>query len=123
MKNFFIAILVMFCMTALSGMAVNAAEITLAWDANDPAPDGYVVFVRQIGQEYNYVDRTYQVISPVTQVTVTGLSENITYAFVVRAYIGDQTSRDSNEVVYTIQAPPQQIVIPQRVNGIRIIFE
>ena len=108
-----------------------AADVQLAWDANDPAPTGYAVFVRPIAGAYDYNDMAYDV-GPALTVTIPALTEGQTYAFVARAYVEytDATgnparnwSGDSNEIVYTPTEAPQQIVIPQRINGIRIIFE
>lgn len=101
--------------------AAQAADVTLAWDANDPAPDGYRLFVRLEGQAYDYSAPAWQ--GTATTGTITDLVEGTTYAFVVRAYVGSVESADSNEVVYTPEAATQQIVIPRRVNGIRILFE
>ncbi|MCJ8500760.1 choice-of-anchor U domain-containing protein [Desulfatitalea alkaliphila] len=84
--------------------ATWAAQVTLQWDANDPAPDGYRLF-RCEG------DGTYDFSSPVwdgdtTSYTVTGLAEGATYRFVVRAYQTDLESGNSNEVTYTVPAAP-----------------
>ena len=117
-------------LTLFAGAAL-AADVQLAWDANDPAPTGYAVFVRPIAGVYDYNDMAYDVGSALT-VTIPALTEGQTYAFVARAYVeytdaaGDTVrnwSGDSNEVVYTPSEAPQQIVIPQRIKGIRIIFE
>jgi hypothetical protein len=105
---------------AMASTAI-AGEVTLAWDANNPAPDGYRLFVRETDQEYDYLAPAWE--GTATQATISNLSEGVERAFVVRAYIGDNESGDSNEVVYTIEAQPEPVIIPQRVKGLRIIFE
>jgi chitinase len=125
------ALAVMLLILTLFAGAALAADVQLAWDANDPAPTGYAVFVRPIAGAYDYNDMAYDV-GPALTVTIPALTEGQTYAFVARAYVEytDATgnparnwSGDSNEIVYTPTEAPQQIVIPQRINGIRIIFE
>lgn len=74
------------------------AQLTLAWDANNPAPEGYQVYGREEGQDYDYDDPWWQGDSTFTQCTIDELSENKTYFFVVRAFQNDDVSSDSNEV-------------------------
>jgi hypothetical protein len=38
----------------LATTAVTAASVSLRWDPNDPAPEGYRVFARKSGQAYNF---------------------------------------------------------------------
>ena len=80
-------------------LIVSAAQVSLQWDANDPIPDGYRLFQRQSGQAYNYTVPIQNLTG--TNCTVDGLEEGTTYYFVVRAYVGDDESGDSNEVEYT----------------------
>ena len=84
-----------------------AADVTLAWDANDPAPEGYRVFVRENGTNYNYAYPIWESdnYDQTTECTLIGLNEGTTYNFVVRAYDGDLESADSEEVIYT---PPTE---------------
>jgi hypothetical protein len=74
-------------------------QVTLAWDANHPTPDGYRLFKRASGDSYNYHNFTDAGLS--TRHTVTGLSDDTTYHFVVRAYVGSKESGNSNETTYT----------------------
>jgi chitinase len=85
---------------------VSAAEVTLQWDANDPNPDGYRLFLRQAGASYNYSNPLWS--GTATTHGVQDLVSGTTYYFVVRAYIGDDESGDSNEVAYTptVSEPP-----------------
>ena len=85
--------------TALCSLAAN---VTLAWDANDPEPEGYRVFARESGAGYNYDNPIWESDeASETTCTLIGLTEGTTYYFVVRAYDGDLESADSEEVSYT----------------------
>jgi chitinase len=75
-------------------------QVTLQWDANNPAPEGYQVYGREEGQNYDYDNPWWQGDQTFTQCTLDGLDESKTYFFVVRAYAGDDVSGDSNEVRY-----------------------
>lgn len=75
-------------------------DVTLRWDANNPAPEGYQVYGREEGQNYDYDDPWWLGDSTFTQCTIDELSENKTYFFVVRAFMGDDVSGDSNEARY-----------------------
>ena len=86
--------------TVLCSMAAN---VTLAWDANDPKPEGYRMFVRENGASYNYANPIWESDeASETTCTLIGLTEGTTYYFVVRAYDGDLESADSEEVSYTV---------------------
>jgi hypothetical protein len=82
--------------------AVAGATVTLEWDPNDPAPEGYRLFRRVDGEAYDYS-------APLGTVTGTRYEDDTilageTYYYVVRAYEGDNESGDSNEVSYTAPA-------------------
>ena len=85
-------------------LVVSAAQVTLQWDANTPAPDGYNLYQRISGQAYNYSSPVNPSAITGTTYTVEGLQDGITYFFVIRAFIGSQESGDSNEVEFT--GPP-----------------
>jgi hypothetical protein len=72
-----------------------SAEVSLAWDANDPPVDGYLLFIRAANYSYDYASPVWSGVD--TTCTIENLS-NGTYYFVVRAYSGDAESQDSNEV-------------------------
>jgi hypothetical protein len=81
-----------------------AAQVTLAWDANVPTPDGYRIFARAEGSSYNYNSPNW---SGSTQSgTIYNLRDNATFYFVVRAYVGNDESGDSNEVSYRTTVGP-----------------
>ncbi len=86
----------------LPSLAV-AAQVTLAWDPNTPAPDGYRVFQRLDGDTYDYGNPAWpQPGDDPTQSTCTidNLPEDTLVYFVVRAFVGDEMSGDSNEVAF-----------------------
>ena len=77
----------------------HSANVTLRWDANVPATEGYRVFAREGNQSYNYNYPIWE--NNLTTCTLTGLSEGVTYHFVVRAFDGALESADSEEVDFT----------------------
>jgi hypothetical protein len=95
-RVFFLFLLSLFCATA-----ANAA-VTLEWDPNDPSPDGYRLFRRLDGEDYNYSDPLGDVTG--TRYVDGTIAAGETYFYVVRAYEGENESGDSNEVSYTAPA-------------------
>jgi len=83
-----------FCYPSL----VRAAQVTLAWDANDPSPDGYCLYQRAGSSAYDYEQPAWS--GSGTTCTISNLDEGSQYHFVVRAYVADSESGDSNEVSY-----------------------
>lgn len=75
----------------------TTVDITLAWDASVGA-DGYRMFVREAGKEYNYNVPDWE--GSTTTCVLLGLPINIDQYFVVRAYNSKGESGDSNEVMY-----------------------
>ncbi len=80
-----------------------AAQVTLQWDGVSPAPEGYRLFQRYAGQQYDYENPLWA--GGGTLCTVTIDTEQTAY-FVVRAYAGAEESADSNEVSITASEPP-----------------
>jgi hypothetical protein len=95
MKRFAAAAIALLLLFQITGVAVFAASVTLEWDPNDPAPEGYRLFRRHIDGAYDYS-------SPVATLTGTSYEDEcpdgFTCAWVVRAYEGADESGDSNEV-------------------------
>jgi hypothetical protein len=94
-------VLTVLFLSLLFATAASAA-VTLEWDPNDPAPEGYRLFRRIDGATYDYT-------APLGTVTGTRYVDDTitageTYFYVVRAYEGDNESGDSNEVSYTAPA-------------------
>ena len=99
---------------------VFAGDITLQWDANIPAPDGYRVFARVQTDSFDYTNPNWTG----TDITCTlTIPDNVPYAFVVRAFDDESESSDSNEVYYTYEPQPDAVIIPGRPKVLTIIFE
>ena len=74
--------------------------VTLHWDSSDNGLEGYQVFGREEGQDYDYDAPWWQGDSSFSQCTIDSLDESKTYFFIVRAFAGNVKSADSNEVRY-----------------------
>jgi len=101
-----------------------AGTVTLAWDANDPQPDGYLLYQRDSDQNYNYDTPVANLPGSETTVTLNNLGEigkSITYYWVVRAYLdkpsGLDVSGDSNEVSNTYD-----YTLPQSATGLEATY-
>lgn len=102
---------IMQIMLSILGLCVmighaQAESVTLAWDANNPSPDGYRIYQRADGGLYDYTQPVNTEPITGTTYTVDGLAAGVSYFFVVRAFVGANESGDSNEVEYTVKAPP-----------------
>lgn len=95
---------------------VVAGQVTLKWDANEPAPEGYKVFARS-GLNYDYENPNWS--GPETTATLE-LPEGVTYNFVVRAFDGLLESPNSEEVNYAM--PTGGIDAPNGFNVTRVII-
>ena len=72
-------LLLIICLNAL---CVLAAEVNLAWDASSGNPTGYRIYYgTSQGSHPHGVD-----VGNVTEYTLTGLEQGVTYYFVARAY-------------------------------------
>ncbi len=76
-----------------------AVQVKMKWDANKPAPTGYRIFQRTLGQAYDYKKPVWQ--GSATTATIGSLKDKTKYFFVVRAYKGDKESGDSNEIAFS----------------------
>jgi len=85
-------------------LIVSAAQVTLQWNPNNPAPDGYNLYQRTGGQAYNYSSPVNPSAITGTTYTVSNLQDGTTYFFVVRAFVGTSQSGDSNEVQFSTPA-------------------
>ena len=83
----------------------DAAEVTLQWDPNEQTPEGYRLYMHTEGNAYNYETPIWT--GTATTATVDGLLPATLYYFVVRAFVEEDESGDSNEVTYKpeVQAP------------------
>jgi hypothetical protein len=75
-------------------------EVTLQWNSDPSTCEGYYVFGREDGQDYNYMEPWWYGDSSFSACTFDDLDESKTYHFVIRAYAGDNESADSNEVSF-----------------------
>ncbi|MGD9216795.1 MAG: fibronectin type III domain-containing protein, partial [Desulfobacteraceae bacterium] len=101
--RFLFAISIVVLLFSVSSAA--AAQVTLAWDANDPTPDGYQVLQRIEGEQYDYANPVWPTDGndhTETTCTITNLIPGAIYYFVVRAYADNDESGDSNEISYTV---------------------
>jgi hypothetical protein len=92
--------------TLLLIMAIPAAsyalcDATLKWGNGNDQLEGYYVFGREEGQEYDYDEPWWQGDATFGECTIDELEEDKTYFFVIRAYVGDSVSADSNEVRFS----------------------
>jgi hypothetical protein len=80
-----------------------SCEVTLQWSSDTSAHEGYYVFGREAGQDYNYMEPWWFGDSSFSSCTFDDLEEGKTYYFVIRAYAGNNESADSNEVSFSTQ--------------------
>jgi hypothetical protein len=101
-KHLVLTLLVMALFVCFHGPA-QAAQVTLAWDANVPAPEGYRLFQRAEGGSYNYSAPVWS--GTTASCTISNLADSTTYYYVVRAFVGSDVSGDSNEVTFRYDPP------------------
>jgi hypothetical protein len=106
-----IVVLAILAMMLPLAIAAYDGKVTLACDPNDPVPEGCRSYRREAGQAYDYSQPAWQ--EDATPGTVEGLTEGVTYYFVVSAYAGSQESADSIEVSYT----PPAVVLKADLDG------
>jgi hypothetical protein len=97
-------------MVMIAGVAL-AGDVSLRWDENDPIPEGYRVFVREISHAvYDYDFPAWE--GQETECVIDRLEEGVSYAFIVRAFDGELESEDSDEVYWTSssKAPVSEVV-------------
>ena len=93
----------------------ETTEVTLAWDPNDPSPEGYRLYQRTEGQAYDYSQPVWQGID--TSTTVYNLKYDVTYYFVARAYVDTNESADSGEVSFLASSSTTNYAISASVDG------
>jgi len=93
----FFALIVFLYILSSPSLALAVVDVTLEWDPSAGA-DGYRLFYREDGQNYNYNSPDWE--GPGTTCTITGLEETKTYHFVARAYNGEGESGDSEPATY-----------------------
>jgi len=114
LKKFFATL----TMIVLLVSPVLAGSVTVTWDHNDPMPEGYMLFVREEGQSYDYANPDWT--GPENRTTVE-LTEGTLYYFVVRAYEGVLQSPDSLEINYVVPTTGIDPVGNTRIDRVIII--
>ena len=99
-KSLFTAIILLSFTTLAS-----AADVNLAWDANELTPDRYEVYMVKVNTGRNPLTVAFDYTKPAwtgtaTNCALSGLEDGQLYAFVCRAFVGESQSGDSNRVVY-----------------------
>ncbi len=87
---FSVFLYILFC----ASLTFAAVDVTLAWDPSSGA-EGYRLFYREDGQNYDYTLPDWQ--GTTTTCIIPGLDESTTYHFVVRAFNDYGESGNSNE--------------------------
>ena len=107
MKSIMITIWFVILILAFSGVT-QAAEIGLAWDHNDPLPDGYRIYQR-CGDETAF-DYTIPMWTGTENNTgMFEVEDGLKCFYVVRAYVGEVESADSNEVSFYRPSKPVNV--------------
>jgi hypothetical protein len=88
----------------LFATTVMAEEVKYAWDHNDPLPEGYRLFLRYGTEAYDYTAPVWQGIENST--TSIPVDKSRVFHAVVRAYVGEYESADSNEVSWAVVPSP-----------------
>jgi hypothetical protein len=115
-----IILIVLSTMFAFAGVAVAGQKVTFSWaDDSAATPTGYRLFIRTQDGDYNYKTPSYDGIDKTDALEL----DNGQYAAVVRAYIGNNESENSNEIQFTVSDIPAPIVVPGRPSQLIIKFE
>jgi len=118
MKTALIAVLTVVALLFAFGVPCQAAQVTLAWDANTPTPTGYMIFAREGAAAYDYKKPAWTGAETTCTVTV---ADGKTVNFVARAYnVANgiyEVSDNSNEVSTITIGPPK----PEAPKGFSII--
>jgi hypothetical protein len=100
----------------------NAADVTVAWDANYPPVAGYGIYWDTVNQTSGFTNS--EDVPTGTQYTVTGLIVGTTYYFAVDAYDAEgNRSSYSNILEYVVEAERVIIRIIDRPKGVQIIWD
>jgi len=94
----------LFIIIAFPAISHALCEATLEWDPSASSAQGFYVFGREEGQDYNYDEPWWQGDHSFSSCTIDDLDESKTYFFVVRAYSNDEVSADSNEVEFSFES-------------------
>lgn len=92
------------CFGLPAAATAESSRVSLRWDHNQPAPEGYRIFARRSDQAYDYTRPDWE--GTANSCTIDLLEDQTEYFFVVRAFDGYLESLDSEEVHYV---PPLRI--------------
>lgn len=90
---------IIFIAILLFAACATAGQVSLTWDANNPAPEGYRVFEREEDQPYDYENPVWEGSSIIAEPLT--IENGTKHYWVVRAFQGDLESDDSNEVGFS----------------------
>lgn len=95
--------LLVFILTVIYAISARAEEINLTWDAVSVKVDGYRLYKRIEGAQFDFSAPAWQGVE--TNCAIADLDPTTQYYFVVRAYLGTEESGDSNELAYRTGLP------------------
>ena len=87
--------------------------VTVAWDENNPVPEGYILYWGT--SSGNYSDS--HDVGAATQYTIPGLQDGLTYYFAVKAYDDGNESGYSQEISHTVATPNSSPTTPSVPSG------
>jgi chitinase len=87
--------------------------VTVAWDENNPVPEGYIIYWGT--SSGNYSDS--QDVGAATQYTIPDLQDGLTYYFAVKAYDDGNESDYSQEISHTVATPNSSPTTPSVPSG------
>lgn len=106
-----------FLLLALAGQS-RAEQVSLAWDANtEPDLGGYMLYYGTAAQAYSQVIN----VGKNTQVTVSNLSQGVTYFFAVTAYNLQGAESDYSNEIYNTVLRQYRLTVTKRGAGDGII--
>lgn len=122
MKSIIQIVCIVFTLLVASTAFADSAIAEFAWGASSSPVDGYRIFLKENGQEYDYQNPTVEVAGITLTAQVKNLDIGKQYFAVCRAFKGSAESVDSDEVIFTVPPVPVKVEIPDRVTGISIKF-
>ena len=93
------AITLVFFVAPLAAHALT--PVTVAWDENNPVPEGYILYWGTTSGIYTDSHN----VGNATQYTIPGLQDGLTYYFAVKAYDDGTESGFSQEISHTVGTP------------------
>ncbi len=94
-RIFLFTVTFLLCHFATAGF-IHAGHLVISWQQADPAPEGYRIYHRMEGQTYDYTQPIWT--GSDESADIKNLETEVTHYFVVRAFIDNLESEDSDEV-------------------------